>query len=69
MESLVAAEDRLTEILEREVALYEKYVPNKLILAEYLYNTKVRLLHIIENAFDERIRTLIDKEESEEVPG
>lgn len=64
---LFAAEGRLTEILEREIALYERFVPDKRILAEYLFNTKMRLLEMIENAFDAKIQDLLDAAEIDEI--
>lgn len=56
--SMEVTRRHLRRALDRDLALYERYVPNKRILVEYLEETKRALILAVQDAFDEKIQSL-----------
>lgn len=48
----------LRKALDRDLALYERYVPSDAVLVEYVQLTKEVLLHVIEEVFSDKIESI-----------
>lgn len=48
----------LRKALDRDLAIYERYVPSNKVLIEYVELTRNVLLHVIEDVFNEKIESI-----------